>query len=242
LLSSVCDRSLTCARALRVSVLARCMRACSKHGTNLLRTAFLAPVSPMCLCWCLCLCLCLCTHACFHTHAGTSAKGETAGAKRAGEEGSDRELKRVKIEGATSEGADSHVSVKVEGATGGAKDAPAAADAGKEVACLHAASAGAWVGFAEVWWTRLRCRRVACSLHAAVALRVLCMLPSRLCRLLLPADKEHAGGACGVERQMPTEADNARSVTAELMAGLRRKAKPSTIDPVPGAAQAKKEV
>ena len=64
------------------------------------------------------------------------------------------------------------------------------------------------------------------------------MEASCLCRLL-PADNEHA---CGVEKQMPTEADNARSVTAELMAGLRRKAKPSTIDPVPGAAQAKKEV
>ena len=51
-----------------------------------------------------------------------------------------------------------------------------------------------------------------------------------------------AAAAADTAKGMAKEADNARSVTAELMAGLRKKAKPSHADPLPGVSPAKKEV
>jgi poly(A) polymerase len=113
---------------------------------------------------------------------GTPARGEGAGVKRGGEEGSDREAKRGKVKDATVEGASVDVHVKIEVAT----------EAGRDAAAATAAAA--------------------------------------------------AAAAADTAKGMAKEADNARSVTAELMAGLRKKAKPSHADPLPGVSPAKKEV
>ena len=111
---------------------------------------------------------------------GTPKGGEGAGVKRGGEKGSDREAKRVKVKDGTVEGGSVAVHVKIEVATGAARDAAVATAA--------------------------------------------------------------AAAAVDTAKGMAKEADNARSVTAELMAGLRKKAKTSDADPLPGVTPAKKEV
>ncbi len=72
---------------------------------------------------------------------GTPARGEGAGVKRGGEEGSDREAKRGKVKDATVESASVDVHVKIEVATEAGRDAAAATAAAAAAAAADTAAA-----------------------------------------------------------------------------------------------------